>query len=108
MLLEQDDDVLKWMMPAPSQFHLYYDHNSHKYIPDFIVETKTGIYIVETKREDEVEDSKVREKAEAAEIYCKSASDFTKTSGGKPWKYVIIPHTAVAFNASITKLLHED
>ncbi|MBM2833237.1 MAG: hypothetical protein HW406_398, partial [Candidatus Brocadiaceae bacterium] len=50
-ILEQDKAVLKWLRPASNQFHLYWKHNSRQYNPDFVVETKDAIYLIETKKE---------------------------------------------------------
>lgn len=108
ILLEQDDLVLRWMIPAADQFKLYYDRNTHRYVPDFIVETPEAIYMVETKRVDEVDSALVQAKAEAGKLYCRKATEYTTTVGGKPWKYVIIPHSSVTHNASLAKLLGEE
>lgn len=35
---------------------------------------------------------------EAALQYCRYASDYTAQNGGKPWRYVLIPHNAVLAN----------
>ncbi len=51
VILEHDGDVVKWLRPAPSQFNVYWDHNSRRYEPDFVVETKDAVYLIETKRE---------------------------------------------------------
>ena len=37
-------------------------------------------------------------KKEAAIKWCKNASDYAAANGGKPWRYVLIPHTAIAVN----------
>lgn len=100
VILEDDKQVLKWMRPAVNQFHIYWDHNSRRYQPDFVVETRDTIYIVETKKEGDVETTEVQEKSKAAQVYCTHATQFTKGNGGKPWKYVLIPHGAVQVNMS--------
>ncbi|MHB1496061.1 MAG: hypothetical protein ACYCUY_11540, partial [Acidithiobacillus sp.] len=38
----------------------------------------------------------VRAKAAAAARWCKHASDHAAQVGGKPWKYLLIPHDEVA------------
>jgi type III restriction enzyme len=103
-ILEKDDDVLKWLRPAKKQFQIYWKHNSRQYIPDFVVETADTIYMVETKKEGDIETGEVQEKATAAAEYCKHASDFTTKNNGKPWQYVIIPHNAVLANMSFATL----
>lgn len=49
----------------------------------------------ETKAEKDVNDPDVLAKAAAATEFCRRATEFTVQNGGKPWKYVIIPHTLV-------------
>jgi type III restriction enzyme len=104
-IIEKDDDVLKWLRPAKKQFQIYWKHNSRQYIPDFIVETADTIYMVETKKEGDIETGEVQEKATAAAEYCKHASDFTTKNKGKQWKYVIIPHNAVLANMGFETLV---
>lgn len=36
--------------------------------------------------------------------WCKQASDHTKTFSGKPWKYPLIPHDAIAENITLESL----
>ena len=105
IILEQDRAVLKWLRPASNQFHIYWKHNSRQYNPDFVVETKDAIYLIETKKEMDIESADVQEKAQAALEYCKYASDFTMPNRGKPWKYVLIPHNAVMVNMSFSTLV---
>lgn len=98
ILIEDDKSVLKWMRPASSQFHIYWDYNSKKYEPDFIIETKKNIFMVETKKEDDIPSEEVQAKAKAAKIYCSNASSYSIASGGKFWVYVLLPHSNVLFN----------
>lgn len=104
-ILENDKSVHKWLRPAPNQFRIYWDNNSKRYEPDFIVETGNVIYMLETKMESEVNDVDVLDKAKAAKVYCKYASEFTSANGGKSWKYGIIPHTAVSRTGSLGMLI---
>jgi type III restriction enzyme len=104
-ILEDDKPVLKWLRPAEKQFHVYWNHNSRRYHPDFVVETGSAIYMVETKKESDVDSSDVQEKARAAVQYCAHATEFTTRNGGKPWKYVLIPHNAVKINMSVDRLV---
>ena len=53
----------------------------------------------------DIESADVQEKAQAALEYCKYATDFTIPNGGKPWKYVLIPHNAVMVNMSFDTLV---
>jgi len=107
IVLEQDAEVIKWLRPAPSQFKIYWRHNSKQYQPDFIVELADTIYMVETKRQDDVSDEEVNEKAKAAHTYCCNATRYTSQNNGKPWKYLLIPHTAVQANSTF-KFLAEN
>ena len=104
-ILEDDKSVLKWLRPAEKQFHIYWNHNSRRYHPDFVVETDSAIYLVETKKEKDVDSSDVQEKARAAVQYCAHATEFTTRNGGKPWKYILIPHNAVKINMSVDNLV---
>jgi type III restriction enzyme len=104
-ILENDTAVLKWLKPAQKQFKIYWEHNSREYEPDFVVETKDCIYLVETKMRKDLGDVEVQSKARAALQYCQNATRFTKQNSGKPWKYVLIPHDAVLLNASFDALM---
>ncbi len=97
-ILEHDDKVLRWLRPEPRQFHIYWADGSRRYEPDFIVETADTIYMCETKAEKDLADKDVKAKAEAARTYCEIVSAYNARHNGKPWKYIIIPHTAVKRN----------
>ncbi len=103
-LLEQDDDVIKWLKPAQSQFHIYWGREQRRYQPDFVVETINEILLIETKKEIDINTTDVQEKKRAAFEYCKHAAEFTSKHGGKPWKYLLIPHTEVQFNMGLKYL----
>lgn len=103
-VLEDDPEVLKWLRPASNQFNIYWSNGSKKYEPDFVVETADVIYMVETKAKKNMQDADVLGKKKAAEEYCKNASEFTKTVGGKPWKYVLLAHDTVDRAASFKYL----
>ncbi len=107
IILEQDSAVLKWLRPSLNQFQIYWKHNSRQYHPDFVAETKEAIYLVETKKEGDIESSEVQQKARAALQYCQHASEFNAQHGGKPWKYVLIPHNAVTVNMSFQTLVKQ-
>ena len=103
-VLENDPEVLKWLRPASNQFNIYWSNGSKRYEPDFVVETADAIYMVETKAKKNMQDADVLGKKKAAEEYCKNASEFTKTVGGKPWKYVLLAHDTVDRAASFKYL----
>jgi len=94
-VLENDKSVLKWLRPAPKQFRIYWDNNSKRYEPDFVVETKDKIHMLEVKRADQLNDHDVLEKKAQAEKYCQQATDYNVANGGKSWTYAIIPHDKI-------------
>lgn len=104
-ILEIDDKVKKWLRPAPTQFSIYWGNGAHRYEPDFVVETDDSIYLVETKRADDLDDKAVQAKKAAAQEYCKHATEYTKMNGGKPWKYVLLAHDLVDRTASFDYLM---
>lgn len=66
-VLESDNNVLKWLRPAPNQFNIYWSNGAKRYEPDFIVETADCIYMVETKAKKELTAEEVQAKKKAAE-----------------------------------------
>lgn len=76
-ILENDSNVIRWLRPAPKQFHIYWANNSKRYEPEFIVETEDAIYMIETKAANEIEDADVLAKKEAAVQYCNYATEYT-------------------------------
>ena len=104
-VLENDKNVLRWLRPAREQFSIYWSNGSKRYEPDFIVETANAIYMVETKAASNVSTKEVLQKKAAAEEYCRHASEFTAENGGKPWKYILLPHDAVDRTASFGYLI---
>lgn len=107
IILEQDQTVLKWLRPAQNQFRIYWHHNSRQYVPDFIAEIKDAIYMIETKKETDLNDSEVQEKAHAALTYCHYVTEYNLQNNGKPWKYVLIPHNAVMVNMSFEVMVSQ-
>lgn len=101
-----DRHAEKWFKPSRGQFQLFYkwgtDH--HEYQPDFVAETKDTIYMLESKARNEMEDDKVKTKKEAATLWCRRATDHCSKNGGKPWKYLLIPHDAIAENMTLSGL----
>ena len=86
IVLENDDEVLRWLCPNINQFNIYYDRNSgSRYQPDFVVETKDIIYMVETKDARKVNgdiDDVVLAKSKAAMKYCSEATEYNAQNGG--------------------------
>jgi type III restriction enzyme len=104
VILERD--ALKWFKPAKGQFQIYYregaDHR--EYQPDFIAETSDAIYMLEPKKRIELEAPIVLAKKEAAAQWCAHASDHAASYGGKPWRYVLMPHDEIAENMTLEGL----
>jgi len=106
MILENDNAVLKWMRPAPKQFNIYHGPGGcSRYEPDFIVETADQIFMVEIKARKELFAKDVIEKAKAAQVYCRAASEWNADNGGKPWEYALISHDEVRINSSFNFLM---
>ncbi len=105
-ILEADSEksILKWLRPAPRQFHIYWDHHTKTYEPDFVVETSDGIWLVEIKARTEIEANDTQEKARAALKYCSHATEYSKGNGGKAWGYILIPDEDIALNKTFTHL----
>lgn len=101
-----DRDTLKWFRPARGQFQIYYrwgtDHP--EYQPDFVAETDGCIYMMEPKARNEMESPDVLAKKDVAVRWCGQASDYAKSHGGKPWKYLLIPHDSIAENMTLQGL----
>ena len=105
-IIEEDKSISKWLRPADKQFRIYWSNNSRQYYPDFVVERKDAIYLVEVKAANQVDTGEVQDKKRAAMNYCNYASDYNLAIGKKPWKYVIIPHDRISINMSFDNLLN--
>lgn len=105
-VLEYDQDVLKWMCPSVKQFNIYYEkHSNKKYEPDFIVETKDKIYMIETKARKDENDDIVIKKALAGAKFCEKATEFNCQYGKKPWQYGIIFDDEIKINSTFEYLI---
>lgn len=103
VILENDDDVIKWFKPASGDFQIHYSQES-SYEPDFVVETKTEKLLCEPKRASEMTDDVVLAKADAAVVWCENATQHAKENDGKPWKYLLIPHDAITDQMTLAGL----
>ena len=101
-----DREALKWFKPAKGQFQIFYKSGADhlEYLPDFVAETSDCIYMLEPKAKNEMDDPVVLAKKEAALKWCNHASDYTITCGGKPWRYLLIPHDVIQENITIPGL----
>lgn len=104
--------AIRWFRPASGQFNIYYRSgvNQPEYIPDFVAALDDVVLMIETKKAQEVaaaqeSETDVKAKAEQAALWCKNASDYAKSVGGKPWRYLLIPHDAVAANVTLQALI---
>lgn len=102
--LEREPAVEKWFKPGRGVFQIRYT-SDHDYEPDFVVETRTEKLLCEPKRGDQVTDPLVLAKANAASQWCRHATDYELQHGGKPWRYLLIPHDFIAANSSLDGLI---
>lgn len=97
-LLEQDSNVLKWLRPNERQFDIYWRNGSHKYEPDFVVETQENLFLVEIKSSRDLELAEVNEKGHAAITWVNRVNEYADKTGSKKWKYLLVPHDEVLLN----------
>jgi type III restriction enzyme len=97
----------KWFKPAKGQFQIYYKLGAEQpeYIPDFVAETDAFILMVETKAQSDVDTPEVEAKAAAASRWCQHASDYAKSVGSKPWKYLLVPHNEINESKTLVDFL---
>lgn len=105
VILERD--ASKWFKPAKGQFQIYYKLGTEQpeYIPDFVAETDSAIFMVETKARADINTQEVKAKAAAAARWCKHASDHAATVGTKPWRYVLVPHDEITESMRLSDFL---
>jgi len=94
---------MKWLKPAPGHLRIYAG-GERNYDPDFVVEMQAEKLICEIKRASEMNDEAVLAKARAAVIWCEAATAHEKQHGGKPWRYLLIPHDSVTASATLNGL----
>jgi type III restriction enzyme len=104
VILERE--AIKWFKPAKGQFQMFYRSKADQleYQPDFVTETETHIYMIEVKGSFQVDEETVQIKKRVAETWCQNASNYNAKHGGKPWKYVLIPHDIIADNMTLQGL----
>jgi type III restriction enzyme len=102
-----DREANRWFKPAKGQFQIFYKSGADhlEYQPDFVAETADAIYMLEPKAKNQMEDSEVLAKQDAAIKWCEHAGAHAATCGGKPWKYVLIAHDQIAANMTIAGLV---
>ncbi len=106
-LLERDDGFIKtWLRPSPNEFNITYN-NGRKYEPDFVVETRSTIYLVEVKADNQIEDDDVLAKKERAISYCNLVSKWANSNGNKQWKYLLIPASKISESSTFENLSNQ-
>lgn len=107
VILERES--LKWLRPAKGQFQMYYrsgqDHL--EYQPDFVAELNDCVVMLEPKAANQMTDKDVLAKRDVAVQWCGWASEHARTYDGKPWRYALIPHDAIAENMTLAFLLKQ-
>ena len=110
-LLDKESSVEDWLRPAPNQFEgLYWrdevGNSQHRYEPDFVVELKDEIVMVEVKPQEEIKDFDVQEKKKTADKYCELVSKSVGKYGiAKPWRYVVVPTENISIQSTVGRLL---
>lgn len=107
VILERE--ALKWFRPAKGQFQIYYRWNGEQteYQPDFVAETDQAIYMLEPKMSSQITAPQVLAKKTVALTWCQQATTYIQSHGGKPWRYSLIPHDAIAENMTLQGLLDQ-
>ncbi|MFZ2661591.1 MAG: DEAD/DEAH box helicase family protein [Rhodoferax sp.] len=105
VILERDAD--KWFKPAKGQFQMAYKLGAEQpeYVPDFVAATAHSLLMVETKARNELGNGDVMAKAQAGALWCQQASDHARTTGAKPWRYLLVPHDQVTEDKRLTDYL---
>ena len=104
ILLEDEQDELKWFKPAEGHFRIHYSYKQAEYEPDFVVETANAKYLCEPKAVNAMQDDDVQAKARAAYEWCRHATEHEQEHGGKPWSYLLIPHDAITATSTLQGL----
>lgn len=101
-----DRESLKWFRPAKGQVPITYKCGGEEveYVPDFVAETEDCIYMMEPKARGDLDSAEVEAKKSAAALWCKHATDHTGANGGKPWRYLLIPHDAISDSMTVAGL----
>jgi type III restriction enzyme len=107
VILERES--LKWLRPAKGQFQMYYrsGRDQLEYQPDFVAEMSDCIAMLEPKMATQLIDTDVLAKRDVAVRWCATATKHAQTCGGKPWRYALIPHDAIAENVTVSFMLRQ-
>lgn len=101
-----DRETLKWFKPANGQFQIFYKSGADhaEYVPDFVAETDSCIYLLEPKAKKDLTSEEVQAKKDVAVKWCALATNHATGNSGKPWKYLLIPHDAITDNMTLAGL----
>ena len=94
--IDADSGVERWMKISETRHrfasiaYMRTDGLMATYHPDFLVQTKEGIYMVETKGKDKVQDRNVQQKRRAATEWCTKVSEVQETR----WEYVLLDESS--------------
>lgn len=105
VILEREQ--VKWFKPRKGQFQLFYKWGADhlEYQPDFVAEADDCIYMLEPKSTGDLDDEEVKLKRDVAVKWCALATDYAHGTGGKPWKYALIPHDVISDNRTVKGLV---
>ena len=103
-ILEDSPQVSRWFKPTTNDIMIFYE-SGKEYEPDFIVETDSQMLLVEIKAEKDLDNPSVQNKANAARLWCRYASEHALKNSGKIWKYMLIPDIEVLANATLEALV---
>ncbi|SHL85612.1 type III restriction enzyme [Nitrosospira sp. Nsp11] len=101
-IIESDATTEKWIKPGRNQFRIDY-RSGDAYEPDFVIETKSRMFIAEVKAANELDNPVVVAKAAAATKWCKTATQHV-TGNSKPWTYLLIPDDKIIGSATLDGL----
>ena len=104
IVLEIDNNVLKWLRPAKKQFNIIWKEGAH-YNPDFVVETADKIYIVEVKSYKCINDDDVKAKAKAALTYCEYVNVYCTQYKTKQYCYILVPAEEINRNSTFDSIV---
>jgi type III restriction enzyme len=97
----------KWFKPRKGQFQLFCRSGAEQleYQPDFVAETDECILMLEPKASNQMHDADVTAKRDVAVRWCELATEYSRTTGGKPWRYALIPHDVISDNMTVAGLV---
>ncbi len=98
IILEQDSTVAKWLRPAQNSSR--FTGNTIRAVSSRLCSRNAGHNLHDRDQEGDIETADVQEKSSGRSHTAKTPLTSTTRNGGKPWKYVLIPHNAVMTNMS--------